>query len=846
MPEEQNKQTRYPGTQPFSGSQSELFFGRLADIVNLSKMIELEQMVLVYAKSGIGKTSLIEAGVLPNLAANGNYTFQKIRYGAWTKDTKSTASQISAQELSELHETQSYIDKIEPNDKSLWYYAKMWQLQQIRLNKSENQTLLLVFDQFEELFTYPQEQVDEFNKELAELLFTNVPQRFINQKELLQDIKPDYITAEEEKLLFTKPKVKILFAIRSDRMSELNKMSDYIPRILLKHYELSPLSVKQATRAICEPADLPSKFVSNSFKYSDEALKAILFFLTKGNTQINNIESFQLQILCHTVERKVITDKMPKILLQHIEPVKDIYQNFYNDLINGLPLSTDEKMLARIMIEDGLIEEATKRRLQLAGEQILHKYKIDQKVLGNLVNERLLRTEERDSFRVYELAHDTLVEPILESSKERKEIEAEESAEAERKEEIRILHAENERKEREKQKVQAEKDRADKLLEKSQQLLRHLVPDDTASIYKHFEDKAETDLQYCNFEAAARNYLFAWLAFDLPAEQDVQMNKKVDLAKYCRDLNNKAIEHYRHFRYAEAEALYLKLLKDLPDDEIILKRIDYCKNPIFNKDNFVLIKGGDFIMGDASDSNNPKHRVRLTDFYLNKYEVTNAEYAEFLTIFGHETINIDEHDEAFIDSDGIGLQKNKKIWHPASEQYTNHPVVKVSWYGANEFCKFWNMKLPSEAQWEFAGRSRGKDYKYSWGNDEPKGKNTTKFGNIADISLNKTYPQFTDYEKDYDDGYAVTSPVASFDANELGLFDMSGNVYEWCEDWYDSGFYKKSENEENPINFEITNSRVLRGGSWNFTVVNSRMAFRGFNAPSDRNGGVGFRLSLVP
>ena len=450
-------QTRYPGTQSFSSSQRDIFFGRDADIDKLTEMLELERMILVYAKSGIGKTSLINAGVLPNLKEKGNYTFQSIRYGSWTRNSD-TLDKLKQKTLSKLHEPQNYLDKIISNDQSLWYYAKMWQLKQIRENKSKDQTLLFILDQFEELFTFPEEQVINFKKELAELLFTAVPQRFIDQKELLQDIKPDFLTKEEEKLLFEQPKVKIMFAIRSDRMSQLNKISDYIPRILLKHYELAPLTEQQAIDAIRKPAKLNGNFSSPKFTYSEKALQSIMFFLTKQGEQTNNIESFQLQILCQVVETKIrnkeiINKDEPIVEDKHIKPVKDIYQNFYDNLILALPYSNDKKFKARIMIEDGLIEEATKRRLQLSGEQIKHQYNIDNDTLFQLVNERLLRTEERDRFRVYELAHDTLVEPILESRKIRKEAQRKQEEIEIEKEKLRIERekAEKERKERERE-----------------------------------------------------------------------------------------------------------------------------------------------------------------------------------------------------------------------------------------------------------------------------------------------------------------------------------------------------------------------------------------------------------
>lgn len=445
-------QNRYPGTQSFSSDQRSIFFGRDEDIVRLTEMIELEKMVLVYAKSGIGKTSLINAGVLPSLAQKNYYTFQSIRFGAYV-DGMPSPNKLAEATLLKMRQEQNYLDKIIHADNSLWYFAKMWQLSRQNIENQQNETLLLILDQFEELFTFPTEQVNKFKQDLAELLFTNVPQRFIDEKEFLQDIKPDLLTPQEEKLLFMPLKVKILFAIRNDRMSQLNKMSDYIPRILLKHYELAPLTDAQALDAIRKPAQLDGNFATQKFTYDDTALESIMSFLTKEKTQSDNIESFQLQILCSVVERRVKEQKISTIHAKHIEPVKDIYQNFYVTLIDSLPIEDHKKLETRVMIENGLIEEATKRRLQLAKEQLGQKFKIQSDILERLVNERLLRTEERDNFQVYELAHDTLVEPILEAKKQREEKEEEQEQIRIKNEELRLANekAEKERLEREKE-----------------------------------------------------------------------------------------------------------------------------------------------------------------------------------------------------------------------------------------------------------------------------------------------------------------------------------------------------------------------------------------------------------
>ena len=850
----QNKTYRYQGTRPFTKTDEDLFFGRDTDIEKLSQFIMLEKQVVLYGKSGLGKTSLLNAGVIPKLERE-KYLVTTVRFGSHTPEKDYSPTDILRQNLManltydnflwtkllqfspDNFDKVSNFVKVAETLENLWYYCKSIQIQ-----KPGQQAFLIVFDQFEELFTYPDKEVVRFKQAFSELLNIRVPQYV---RTLIKEKGKDFLSRVETQLLYRSLNIKVVFSIRSDKMSFLNRLKDFFPEILQKTYELEPLSIEQAESAIIKPAQAGKQiFISPVFKYSDNVLSTILDFLSKQNEQ--KIEAFQLQIVCQYIENIIIESKVKVVTREHLGNIEAIYKNFYEKLIGKVPENEQNK--AKNFIEEGLIFEEDQRRLSLYEGQVLKTYKITKEVLQQLVNTHLLRTEPNPSGGFsYELSHDSLVAPILKARKQRIAKEEKARAEVERQEELRRLQEEKEREERERQKVQVEKDRADKLLEKSQQLLRYLVPKNTPLIYKYFADKAAEELEYCRFEPAARYYLFAWLAFDLPDSLDADMKQKAETANQLAVLNANATEHYRNFRYKKAETGYRKILDHLPNNEIILKRIKYCQHPVFTKDNFVLIKGGTYTMGDSSYANNPKHKVTLTDFYLCKYETTNAEFAEFLNIYGSDRIKQGEYnDEYMLDFDRLGIQKEGKIWKQVSEQYANHPVVRVSWFGANEFCKFWNTQLPTEAQWEFAARSGGKNYKYSWGNDEPHGKNTKKFGNIADITLNRERPQFTDFEKEYDDGYAITSPVGSFEPNELNLFDMSGNVWEWCKDWYDDNFYKNSEGETNPVNLKTATSRVERGGSWRHPAVISQSAYRNcFDAPGFRDYFVGFRPCFV-
>jgi formylglycine-generating enzyme required for sulfatase activity len=265
-------------------------------------------------------------------------------------------------------------------------------------------------------------------------------------------------------------------------------------------------------------------------------------------------------------------------------------------------------------------------------------------------------------------------------------------------------------------------------------------------------------------------------------------------------------------------------------------------------DNMVFISGGTFQMGDqfgdGRSDEKPIHAVTLSDFYLSRTELTNREYAEFLSAMGNQEQGGTEWYE--IESEYAGISVNGRSFLPKSGQ-GDHPVLKVSWYGAVAYCNWlseqhgltavyrisgtkvtpnWSAngyRLPTEAEWEYAARSGGKKEKWA--------------GTFTENELT----QFANYSGK-GDGYDGTAPVGMLRANNLGLADMSGNVWEWCWDWYGSDYYGKPIGN-NPKGPDTGAYRVIRGGSWNFNPANCRASNRNRNVPTYRGGNVGFRLA---
>jgi formylglycine-generating enzyme required for sulfatase activity len=273
----------------------------------------------------------------------------------------------------------------------------------------------------------------------------------------------------------------------------------------------------------------------------------------------------------------------------------------------------------------------------------------------------------------------------------------------------------------------------------------------------------------------------------------------------------------------------------------------------------VLIKGGCFEMGDvfgdgAKDSK-PAHTVCLKDFYLEKELVTVKEFRQFTDETHYQT----EAEEPFEKTKGEAKEPvgcvgwsgkewkvdKKTNWRtPGFKQTENDPVVCVTWKDANKFAEWKSRltgltyRLPTEAEWEFAARNRGKKIKFSWGDGPPK-------GNVGDMAFKKEVSNNPVWEG-YNDGYPFTSPVHAFKPNQLGLYDMTGNVWQWVQDWYDEEFYKKSP-KDNPQGPADGKMRVLKGGSWgNGDPANIRTTYRGHFIPDARSSFLGARLALSP
>lgn len=260
---------------------------------------------------------------------------------------------------------------------------------------------------------------------------------------------------------------------------------------------------------------------------------------------------------------------------------------------------------------------------------------------------------------------------------------------------------------------------------------------------------------------------------------------------------------------------------------------------------FVLIPSGTFLMGaddpDAQSDEAPIREVTISQpVWFGKYEVTNAQFTAFVDATNYITTAEKLGWARTWDQSGWTETRNASWRTFALEE--NLPVVCISWHDAKAFAQWLNetentylYRLPTEAEWEFAARSGRRQYKYSWGNGIPVSR---KGGNIADETLKLKFTKMEIWPGYYDN-HVFGAPVGSTVPNEFGLVDMTGNVWEWCEDWY--GPYEK-RSDVDPIGPPTGDTRVLRGGSWKESPRYVRCANRTQYPPDYKSADTGFRL----
>ncbi|UCH92614.1 MAG: tetratricopeptide repeat protein [Candidatus Aminicenantes bacterium] len=406
---------RYPGSRPFYDTDIDrrLFFGREREKELLLHTVLVDNLVVMYAKSGLGKTSLINAGLNPILRRESFFPV-KVRFNDPKLPPVNAIYEGIQQKVNEMT-----LDYNAGEDGSLWQFfktAEFWSPGNKMLKP------VLILDQFEEFFSvHSKENRKAFTRQLADLVNNTVPDELFK---LSPENKP-FLYSEKP------PNIRVIISIREDFLGELEEMSSEIPDILRHRFRLLPLSREQAREAIVKPMLVQDEVIrSTPFKFRPGVVDEMLNFLCKRMEKrkrkiTDEVEPFQLQLLCRHLEEKV-KERLTKETgdnevtegdLGGEKGMELVLQRFYDDLIKQL-LPGFKRKRSRKLCERGLIS-VTGQRLSLEQEEIGRQFKVTEDLLQELVENRLLRSEARVGSIYYELSHDTLVEPIRKSYKKR-------------------------------------------------------------------------------------------------------------------------------------------------------------------------------------------------------------------------------------------------------------------------------------------------------------------------------------------------------------------------------------------------------------------------------------------
>ncbi|MBV9602201.1 MAG: formylglycine-generating enzyme family protein [Chloroflexi bacterium] len=277
----------------------------------------------------------------------------------------------------------------------------------------------------------------------------------------------------------------------------------------------------------------------------------------------------------------------------------------------------------------------------------------------------------------------------------------------------------------------------------------------------------------------------------------------------------------------------------------------------------VRLPGGTFLMGSddpdtyPADGEGPVRPVRLDPFWIDATAVSNASFLTFVQTTGYVT-DAEREGWSFVfhlllpDDFPTTCAAAAAPWwrqvfgadwrHPEGPQShvadrRNHPVVHVSWRDAAAYCRWAGKRLPTEAEWEYAARGGMDQRRFPWGDDlTPDGQHRMNVWQGTFPTLNTG-----------DDGYVGTAPVDAYPPNGYGLFNMTGNVWEWCADWFSATFHLRS-GRDNPSGPPDGDRKVMRGGSYlchQSYCRRYRCAARSSNTPDSSTGNLGFRCVRV-
>jgi len=407
---------RFQGLNCFSEEQSNCFFGRELEKEKLSTLLQLEKNVVLYGNAGHGKTSLIKAGLMPNLLEKEpTLKIQCFRFGICGENDKKSLTSIVVNNL--LFETHTvgkfYLDKIPNQEKSIWYYLKKSQWH----GKQSN--FVLIFDEFEEFFSYPEAEQNKLKTELSTLLYTKIPQFYRDLYKNASDEDAGVFIDEELEWFYNPLSVRILISIRTDMLSQLNKLKDAIPGILQNCFEILPFTKSQIINILHQINEF--KLAGNQIEFPTDVINEIPELIHSDGI----VEPYRFQLYCRCVEELAMAVKSYRIEMNDLPSFTDVCEEEYLNQVTKLEKQTDNRV--SIFLEEELIFEEEPVSISVFQRVIQNRYNIPLKILQHLTQLTILRVEISSDGKVYyQLGSPCWVYPALKMKlikKERKQIE---------------------------------------------------------------------------------------------------------------------------------------------------------------------------------------------------------------------------------------------------------------------------------------------------------------------------------------------------------------------------------------------------------------------------------------
>ena len=805
-------QNPWPGLLQYQEADKDFFRGRQREADELLRLVNRARLAVLFGLSGLGKSSLLQAGLFPRLRREENILpiYIRLDFKAERPDFRGQVVQhLLAEASASGVEVPSQSGFEVAGSATLWECfhradAGFWD------KKNRPVTPLLVFDQFEEIFTLGRtnpavsQAVESFLDELSDLAEGRPPR---SVKERLE-LHPE----ESARYSFSRHGYKILLTVREDFLPELEGLRERFTDLSLNRMRLQPMNGEAALAVVCQAPEL----------VGDVVAEHIVRFVAAGKPgqKLAELEADPaiLSVICYELNNQRRARNEDKITEELLEGSKEeALGKFCESAFRGLP---DQ---VRHFVEDKLLT-ATGHRDSCAQENALQLPGVTRDAIDALVERRLIRREEQRGVARLELAHDRLAAPIQLSRNKRREAEELDHERA----------AARAAQERERKAVadlrQARRQRAVLTAISAAAIALALVAGYATlrawrSSRMLLEDVIWTD----------SNTGLTWTRMDNGFNLD-----EAGAVAYCQDLRLGGSSDWRlpsipellsvdrteaaanhHYTYRSG-AVWTAPPPDQPNtaevwlhtpdehwtapaeggvgDRVLCVRgapLQTAANaPLPANFVFVPIPAGEFDMGcspgdqQCTDDEKPRHRVVIAQpFEISRYLVTQAVWVAVM---------------------GSNPSRFK-------ENGADRPVETISWFDIQVFLSMMNIRhdgyhyrLPTEAEWEYAARA---------------GTTGPRYGDIDKIAW---------YGANSNN---VTHPVGQMEPNPWGLYDILGNVWKWVQDPYEPGGYNFQASKSPPILPLATQARIKRGGSWVDLPLSIRASRRVIDDPDNRDAG---------